>query len=59
MTYNVTNFLDKNKDTLFSDLILTMQGSSEKLVQELFPPVNPTDAKKRPETAGSQFRVSI
>lgn len=34
-----------------------MQSSGEKLVQELFPPVSATDAKKRPETAGSQFRV--
>jgi len=59
VTYDVANFLDKNKDTLFSDLIVAMQGSSEKLLQELFPPVNPSDAKKRPETAGSQFRTAM
>eukprot|EP00026_Physarum_polycephalum_P001521 Phypoly_transcript_01523.p1 GENE.Phypoly_transcript_01523~~Phypoly_transcript_01523.p1 ORF type:complete len:1002 (+),score=198.77 Phypoly_transcript_01523:159-3164(+) len=59
VTYNVTNFLDKNKDPLFSDLIVAMQSSSEKLVQELFPPVTANDAKKRPETAGSQFRTAM
>jgi myosin-1 len=59
VTYDVQNFLDKNKDTLFSDLIAAMQGSSEKLLLELFPPVTANDAKKRPETAGSQFRTAM
>jgi hypothetical protein len=35
-----------------------MQSSTEKLLQELFPPMTANDAKRRPETAGSQFRVS-
>lgn len=59
VTYDVSGFLDKNKDTLFSDLIAAMQGSSEKLLQECFPPVSSNDAKKRPETAGAQFRTAI
>lgn len=59
VTYEVAGFLDKNKDTLFSDLVLAMQGSSEKLLQECFPPVTVNDAKKRPESAGAQFRTAI
>jgi len=59
VTYDVKGFLDKNKDTLFSDLINCMQASSDKLVQGLFPPTKPEDSKKRPETAGSQFRNAM
>ncbi|KAN0021662.1 hypothetical protein ACTFIU_003806 [Dictyostelium citrinum] len=59
VTYDVRGFLDKNKDTLFGDLISSMQSSSDPLVQGLFPPTRPEDSKKRPETAGSQFRNAM
>jgi myosin-1 len=56
--YRITGFLEKNKDTLFMDLIAAMQTSKLGLIHQLFPPVaNLYDNKKRPETAGSQFRV--
>jgi myosin-1 len=58
--YRINGFLEKNKDTLFTDLIAAMQTSKLGLVQQLFPTVaNLYDNKKRPETAGSQFRVHI
>jgi myosin-1 len=57
VTYNVAGILEKNKDTLFIDLITTMQTSGNKLVQQLFPPVD-LNSKKRPLTAGTQFKVS-
>jgi myosin-1 len=60
VTYRIVGFLEKNKDTLFTDLIAAMQTSKLGLVQQLFPPVaNLYDNKKRPETAGSQFRTAL
>eukprot|EP01121_Diplochlamys_sp_Union-15-3_P014837 TRINITY_DN4791_c0_g3_i1.p1 TRINITY_DN4791_c0_g3~~TRINITY_DN4791_c0_g3_i1.p1 ORF type:complete len:565 (+),score=86.86 TRINITY_DN4791_c0_g3_i1:67-1695(+) len=59
VTYNINGFLDKNKDTLFSDLIQALQTSSIELIQELFPDKLAVTAKKRPETAGSQFRTAL
>lgn len=57
VTYNITGFLDKNKDLLFTMLKQTMQLSSLELVQTLFPPE--ADTRKRPETAGTQFRTAL
>ena len=57
VTYNINGFLDKNKDLLFTMLKQTMQLSSLQLVQTLFPPE--ADSRKRPETAGSQFRTAL
>eukprot|EP01132_Coremiostelium_polycephalum_P006092 gene6092-7590_t len=59
VTYNVHGFLDKNKDTLFGDLMSCMESSSDPLIHGLFPPAKPEDSKKRPETAGSQFRNAM
>ncbi|EGG25290.1 myosin IE [Cavenderia fasciculata] len=59
VTYNVGGFLEKNKDTLFGDLITSMQMSKDPLICSLFPSPKPEDSKKRPETAGSQFRTAI
>ncbi|EGC34012.1 myosin IE [Dictyostelium purpureum] len=59
VTYDVRGFLDKNKDTLFGDLITCMQSSSDSLINGLFPPTRPEDSKRRPETAGSQFRNAM
>eukprot|EP01098_Paradermamoeba_levis_P008102 TRINITY_DN336_c0_g1_i1.p1 TRINITY_DN336_c0_g1~~TRINITY_DN336_c0_g1_i1.p1 ORF type:complete len:661 (+),score=189.01 TRINITY_DN336_c0_g1_i1:1827-3809(+) len=58
VTYSVNYFLDKNKDTLFIDHINVMQTSSDGLLGQLFPQINPND-KKRPESAGSQFRTAV
>lgn len=58
VTYNVVGFLEKTKDTLFVDLVLCMQGSGNKLLQELFAGVDVT-SKKRPLTAATQFKNAL
>eukprot|EP01097_Dermamoeba_algensis_P007168 TRINITY_DN4496_c0_g2_i1.p1 TRINITY_DN4496_c0_g2~~TRINITY_DN4496_c0_g2_i1.p1 ORF type:complete len:1026 (-),score=280.10 TRINITY_DN4496_c0_g2_i1:1414-4236(-) len=58
VSYNVAYFLDKNKDTLFVDHINVMQTSSDGLLGQLFPQANAND-RKRPETAGTQFRNAV
>ena len=57
VAYNVAGILEKNKDTLFIDLIQTMQTSRDNLVQGLFPPID-INSKKRPLTAATQFKVT-
>eukprot|EP01113_Clastostelium_recurvatum_P018679 TRINITY_DN2199_c0_g3_i1.p1 TRINITY_DN2199_c0_g3~~TRINITY_DN2199_c0_g3_i1.p1 ORF type:complete len:1027 (-),score=334.99 TRINITY_DN2199_c0_g3_i1:84-2738(-) len=59
VTYDVAGFLDKNKDTLFVDLIAAMQTSPLPMMGEMFPEVRSADNKKRPETAGTQFRTAV
>ena len=56
VTYSVNGFLDKNKDTLYGDLINLMAGSNDTFIAELFPDQS---TKKRPPTAGYQFRQSM
>lgn len=51
-------FLDKNKDTLFVDLINTMKTSKDPLLHSLFPPID-INSKKRPLTAATQFKVDF
>ena len=45
VTYSVNGFLDKNKDTLYGDLINLMAGSNDTFIAELFPDQS---TKKRP-----------
>jgi myosin-1 len=59
VAYDVTGMLDKNKDTLFGDLVNLIVGSSIPLLKDLFLPMQKIDSKKRPESAGSQFRNAI
>lgn len=35
--YDVNGFLEKNRDTLFGDLIATSQSSKLKLLRDIFP----------------------
>jgi myosin heavy subunit len=46
VNYDVTGFLEKNRDTLFGDLILAMQTSKLPLLQKLFP--DAVISKQRP-----------
>ena len=59
VTYNVEGMSDKNKDTLFSDLIETMQTSANPFLVSLFPEDVKTPQKKRPTTAGFKIKVYI
>ncbi|EHH20881.1 hypothetical protein EGK_03823 [Macaca mulatta] len=60
VTYNVTNFIDKNNDLLFRDLSQAMWKAQHPLLQSLFPEGNPKQASlKRPPTAGAQFKSSV
>jgi len=56
--YNVAGFLDKNKDTLFQLLKDLLNASTSPLIKEMFPPDVVQD-KKRPPTAGSQFKNQV
>jgi len=58
VTYNVTGFLDKNKDTLFIDLSNAMMTSKNNLILELFPAPD-LNSKKRPVTAAIQFKTAL
>ena len=59
VTYDAEGFSDKNKDTLFSDLIETLQCTSNELLLALFPDqINTGGQKKRPTTAGFKIKTS-
>lgn len=54
----MAGFLDKNKDTLYVDLVNCMLTSKNPLVLELFPPPD-LNSKKRPITAAIQFKNAL
>ncbi|XP_055902162.1 unconventional myosin IC isoform X1 [Eupeodes corollae] len=58
VTYNVVGFLDKNNDLLFRDLKETMSKAQNTIVQACFPQQEYL-SKKRPDTAVTQFRISL
>eukprot|EP00056_Hartaetosiga_gracilis_P004149 m.72055 g.72055 ORF g.72055 m.72055 type:complete len:1021 (+) comp11724_c0_seq1:162-3224(+) len=61
VTYSVTGFLDKNKDTLFQDLKRLMYSCNDPMLKELFPEgaQEITRVTKRPITAGTSFKKSM
>jgi myosin-1 len=59
VNYCVDGFLEKNRDTLFRDLIDSCGSSKKKYVQNLFPESLKSSSKKRPPTAGNQFKKSM
>eukprot|EP01102_Stenamoeba_stenopodia_P000526 TRINITY_DN1051_c0_g1_i1.p1 TRINITY_DN1051_c0_g1~~TRINITY_DN1051_c0_g1_i1.p1 ORF type:complete len:596 (-),score=130.79 TRINITY_DN1051_c0_g1_i1:192-1979(-) len=66
VTYNVRNFLDKNRDTLFEDLKGLCLVSAVPVLKAIFeeslanePQVQTKGGKARPVTAGFQFRQSV
>jgi len=54
--YSAADFAPKNADSVSNALILTMQSSTKKLIQVLFPEQVDTESKKKPITAGSKIR---
>ncbi|XP_028928775.1 unconventional myosin-Ia [Ornithorhynchus anatinus] len=60
VTYNVAGFVDKNNDLLFRDLSQAMWRAQHPLLQGMFPEGDPRcPSRKRPPTAGSQFKASV
>jgi hypothetical protein len=63
--YSVDGFIDKNRDTLWTDISRFLHNSSVPMVSELFQSDGALEegksagAGKRPTTLGSQFRASI
>ena len=56
VTYDSDGFCEANKDTLFKDLILLAQSTSNPFIRNLFPEDVSVDDKKRPTTAGFKIR---
>eukprot|EP01100_Stratorugosa_tubuloviscum_P009543 TRINITY_DN3_c0_g1_i1.p1 TRINITY_DN3_c0_g1~~TRINITY_DN3_c0_g1_i1.p1 ORF type:complete len:1096 (-),score=666.41 TRINITY_DN3_c0_g1_i1:101-3388(-) len=56
--YDVDGFCEKNKDTLFNDIIETMQCSTNNFVVALFPDDTKQLQKKRPTSAGFKIKTS-
>lgn len=60
VVYKVNGFIDKNNDLLFRDLSQAMFKCKHKLLPSFFPEGDPKlKSRKRPPTAGSQFKASV
>ena len=68
--YDVTNFMEKSKDTLHNDVASVMQTSEDSLIQEIFPiPAPSTEStgsrrgrggkKSSKKTLGTQFKEQL
>jgi myosin-1 len=58
VNYNVQNFLEKNRDELYKDLVTCMSKSKSKMIAQMFVQEDINNAK-RPETLATQVRQSI
>ncbi|KYQ93669.1 myosin IF [Tieghemostelium lacteum] len=60
VTYNLNEFIHKNKDPLYQDLINTLESSSDRLLLKIFQKdFQKNQVKKIPTTAGFQFKLAI
>ncbi|DBA67096.1 TPA: hypothetical protein ACH3X2_001422 [Trebouxia sp. C0005] len=59
VTYSCTRFLDKNKDTLSSDLMEVMKGSGQELMQQLASTVAAAQVSRSSQTVGTRFRDQL
>ncbi|XP_039290294.1 unconventional myosin-Ia isoform X3 [Nilaparvata lugens] len=60
VTYNVSGFVEKNRDVLHRDLSLAMYKCEHSLLKSLFPEGNPKrPCVRRPATTGTQFKVAL
>jgi len=58
VAYEAEGFCEKNKDTLFDDLIAVIQESGNRLLVSWFPEDTKQLQKKRPTTAGFKLKTS-
>lgn len=56
--YQVEGMCDKNRDTLYNDLINLAQATASPLLPQLFPESATADDKRRPTTAGFKLKSS-
>ena len=56
--YSVDGFIDKNNDLLFRDL-KELMGNSKNIVANTCFPKSELESRKRPKTAGTQFKESL
>ena len=59
VTYEVTGFLEKNRDSLLPDLATLMRSSSSSFITEMFPPSKGPGGSLRTKTVGTQFQESL
>jgi hypothetical protein len=62
LQYNVTNFLDKNKDLVWKDLLLIGESSTSRIMSHatMFPKGAAANASlARPITAGTNFKTQV
>lgn len=61
VTYNVSGFIEKNKDTLFQDFKRLLYGSRNELISQMWPEgaQSLNSITKRPVSAGVLFKTSI
>eukprot|EP01137_Pigoraptor_chileana_P033118 Opistho-2@23554 len=61
VTYTVTDFIGKNKDTLFQDLKRLLFNSKNAVIKKMWPDgaLDIKEVTKRPVTAGTAFKTSM
>ncbi|XP_073971326.1 unconventional myosin ID [Rhodnius prolixus] len=61
VVYNISGFMDKNKDTLFQDMKRLLYSSSNSTIASMWPEgaMDITKTTKRPLTAGTLFKNSM
>ncbi|KAJ3085276.1 hypothetical protein HK102_000156, partial [Quaeritorhiza haematococci] len=59
VVYSAIGFLEKNKDTLFTDLVKLMVSSKSSLLRQCFAKDAERDMKKKPVTSATQFKDSV
>ncbi|XP_065319016.1 unconventional myosin-Ic-like [Gordionus sp. m RMFG-2023] len=58
VTYNITNFLEKNKDLLYRNMKKVLIETKHSILSKCFTEVD-LDVKKRPDTEATQFKSSL
>jgi len=59
VTYEVTGFMEKNRDTLNEDQLDVLRASTHSLVNTLFPPNQVLSTREKKRSLGSQFNNQL